>query len=433
MTRGGFVLRQIFHDLRVGMLLRPALFVVAGGSLAIALTTAEKSSPAAFAWARPLGVIDVSSAQIVLGTVAGSMLTLLALVYSVFLVAMTLVSMQYSPRVLAELTGDAISQTALGMLSSTFLYALLVLRAVHGDPDSFVAPLGVAVALVLAVVSIGTLLAFLHHIAQAIQANELIARLASSTRQVIIEEFPEGASEGTEAPPTPFGPAPEGSTPLVLAESGYIQLLDVDGLIELARRHGATVELRRAVGEYVVEGVPVGFVTGPGASEVARVASGHFDIGPVRTLQQDVEYGLRRIVDIGLKAISPAVNDPSTGVTCIDNLAAVLAFASTRRDPPREVAAGAGKIIFARTTFARLVPLAFAQLRQYSQSDMAVSLRLLRALHDLASLTRDPARLAAIKNEAELLRGGFSESFRDGDRAEFTRRADALDAMLKRA
>lgn len=415
------------------MLLRPALFVIAGGTLAISLTYAEKSH-GAFAWAKPLGVIDVSSAQIVLGTIAGSMLTLLALVYSVFLVAMTLVSMQYSPRVLAELTGDGISQAALGMLSGTFLYALLVLRAVHGEPDSFVAPLGVAVALLLAVLSIGTLLAFLHHIAQAIQANSLIASLASSTRQVIVEEFPEGAVGASEAPlapsPSPFGPAPDGATPLVLTQSGYIQLLDVDGLIELARQRGATIELRRAVGEYVVEGMPVGFITGPGATEVASAARGTFDIGPVRTLQQDVEYGLRRIVDIGLKAISPAVNDPSTGVTCIDNLTAVLAFASTRRDPPREVRAGDGKVIFARTSFARLVPLAFAQLRQYSQGDMAVSLRLLRALHDLATLTREPSRLAAISNEAELLRAGFSESFREGDRAEFTRRADALAALL---
>ena len=412
------------------MLLRPGVIVASAGALGVALSHAEKHAPAAFAWAKPLGVVDVSSAQVVLGTIAGSMLTLLALVYSVFLVAMTLVSMQYSPRVLAELTGDALSQIALGMLSGTFLYALLVLRSVHGDPDAFVAPLSVAVAILFAVSSIGALLLFLHHIAQSIQANSLIHRLATATRGVIIEEFPDGPAAATDRGESPFSVAPDGATPITLSVSGYVQLLDTEGMLALAAAHGVTIELRRAVGEYVVEGVPVGYVSGPSAATVARAAPELFDIGPTRTLQQDVEYGFRRIVDIGLKAISPAVNDPSTGVTCIDNVTALLAFAATRRDPPKVVPSGSGRVLFARTTFARLVPLAFAQMRQYAQGDMAVSLRILRGIHDLALLTDEPSRRAALKLEADLLRGSFSSGFLEADRAELTRRFDAIDRVL---
>lgn len=430
MSHSGFVLRQIVHDLRVGMLLRPGLLVLAAGTLGVTLSLAEKHSPAAFAWAKPLGVVDASSAQVLLGTIAGSMLTLLALVYSVFLVAMTLVSMQYSPRVLAELTGDSVSQTTLGMLSGTFLYALLVLRSVHGDPDAFVAPLSVALAIFFAVASIGALLAFLHHISQSIQANALIHRLATLTRDVIVEEFPAGAPASEDGAVSAYAGPPEGAAPIVLKVSGYIQLLDTDGLIALAASRGVTIELRRAVGEFVVEGAPIGYVIGAGTDGVAAQVGELFDIGHARTLQQDVEYGFRRIVDIGLKAISPAVNDPSTGVTCVDNLAGLLSFAATRRDPERQVISGKGRVVFARTTFVRLVGLAFAQLRQYAQGDMAVSLRLLKAIHDVAQTTNDPARRAALKREADLVRGGFSTSFQADDRLELDRRCAALDRIF---
>ncbi|MCC6648649.1 MAG: DUF2254 domain-containing protein [Polyangiaceae bacterium] len=432
MIRVGFALQQVVHDLRVGMLLRPLVILGGSGALALAVTHAERAHPGAFAWARPLGVVDVSSAQVVLGTIAGSMLTLLALVYSVFLVAMTLVSMQFSPRGLSTLTRDPLTQTSFGMLAGTFLYALLVLRAVHGDPDAYVAPLGVALAITLAVASITTLLTFLHHISQEIQANTLIAGLADATREVLAEEFSEEPPLPTAPCPSPFAPVPDGAAAITLARSGYIQLLDVEGVLERARQAGVEIVLARAVGEYVVEGVTVGYVRGPGAAAVALAIRDDFDLGAVRTLQQDAEYGVRRIVDIGLKAISPAVNDPSTGVTCVDNLTSLLAFVATRRDPARELPAGEGKVVLARTTFARLVALAFTQLRQYAQGDMAVSLRLMRALHDLASLTREPSRTAALRAEAELLRAGISGDFGEGDRAELSRRADALLAALDR-
>ncbi|MBK7400682.1 MAG: DUF2254 domain-containing protein [Myxococcales bacterium] len=380
--RSGFVLAQILHDLRAGMLVGPALITVTFGLLGALVVRLERgSSPPA--WIPPL---DTASAQVVLGTIAGSMMTVVSITYSVLLMALSMASMQFSPRILVGFLRDRASQSTLGLFLGTFLYSLVVLRAVHGDPQAYSAPVAVVVAVALAFVSLTSLVLFISRIAQGIQANHIADRIAHETR-AIMDEVLVGA---VDEPPVDRLLPPSDCQVVPALRSGYVQLVDYDRLLAVADRHRVTLTIVKAPGEYVVEGTPLATVDGAEVS--SKDIDEGFDLGPIRTMQQDVEYGLRQIVDIALKAISPAVNDPSTCVTCIDNLTSLLAYAASRNDPvtTREGLAG-GRLRMARSSFRRLVDMCFHQIRQYGHGDLAVGLRLARALTDLAQVTERPS------------------------------------------
>lgn len=413
------------------MLFLPASLTIGLSLSAIALTSLEHAHPELFAWASPLAAKDPSSAQIVLGTVAASVMTVLSMTYSVLLMALSLASMQFSPRILAGFLKDQASQVTLGLFAGTFGFALLVLRSVHGDPDAYVAPVGVAASLVLAFVCLGTLAYFVHHIAQGIQANYIVHRIAAETRRIIDDEMP--ATFDRPAADVPCR-VPDGASEIVATDEGYVQLVDDAGLVAAAQGHDTVLTLLRAPGEFVVRGTAVAFVDGPVSDTLRAAVNECLDLGPLRTAQQDVEFGLRQIVDIALKAISPAVNDPSTGVTCVDQLTGLLAYAATRGDPRTEHrdAAGTVRLRARRTSFARLLDLATHQLRQYGKGDMAMCLRLARLLSDVAHATNEPARLAAIRGQAELLRASVS-TFLPEESRELELRLEAAFRVLSRA
>lgn len=420
--RSGFVLAQIGHDLRAGMLVGPALITVTFGLLGALVVRLERgTSPPA--WIPPL---DTASAQVVLGTIAGSMMTVVSITYSVLLMALSMASMQFSPRILVGFLRDRASQSTLGLFLGTFLYALVVLRAVHGDPQAYSAPVAVVVAVALAFVSLASLVLFISRIAQGIQANHIADRIAHETR-AIMDEVLVGA---VDEPAVDRLAPPENCRVVPALRSGYVQLVDYDRLLAVADHHRTTLTILKAPGEYVVEGTPLATV------DVAEIPSTEidegFDFGPIRTMQQDVEYGLRQIVDIALKAISPAVNDPSTCVTCIDNLTSLLAYAASRNDPvtTREGLAG-GRLRMARSSFGRLVDMCFHQIRQYGHGDLAVGLRLARALTDLAQVTERPARRADLLRHAHLLEASLAGHFHADERHELDRRLAKLRRSLE--
>lgn len=420
--RSSFLLAQVGHDLRGGILAIPATITFGGGALGVLVVRWEVGRPPPSF----VPAMDTSSAQVVLGTVAGSMMTVVSITYSVLLMALSLASVQFSPRILVGFLRDRASQATLGAFLGTFLYSLVVLRAVHGEPHPYSAPIGGLVAVGLAFVCLGSLVFFISRMAQGIQANFIADRIANETRAVM-EEVCTGA---IDEPVLDRRAALGKGAPVTALRSGYVQLLDYEALLALAERQRVVVHVVKAPGEFVVEGTPLVVVEG-GTLEAQAVGEA-FDLGPIRTMQQDLEYGLRQIVDVALKAISPAVNDPSTCVTCVDTLTSLLAEAARRGDPPAVVrgADGAVRLRLARSSFARLVDLAFHQIRQYGQGDLAVVLRLVRALTDLATLTASPVRRAALRRHATLLEKVVATRFVDGERGELEARIGVLEAAL---
>jgi uncharacterized membrane protein len=203
--------------------------------------------------------------------------------------------------------------------------------------------------------------------------------------------------------------------------SGYVQLVDVEGLLDAAG--AGELRLLRPVGAFVAAGGPVAQARGAYAADLPTRVADALDVGAMRTMQEDAEYGLRQIVDIALKALSPAVNDPSTACTCIDHLGRLLLRVAEREDPRQEfVNAQGGRVVVPNTSFRTCVDLAFDQLRQYGASDMAVQLRMLRVLGDLATVAERAGDRAHLRLHGQLLHTAASSRFSAADREELDRR-----------
>jgi uncharacterized membrane protein len=414
---------QLGWDIRSSLMVRPFAVMIALIGLAEILPALEDGGrmrlPTVLA---SLLATEPGSAQVVLATLAGSMITVVSVVYTILVVALTLASMQFSPRILSSFLRHTSTQWTLGLVVGTFVYCVLVLRSVRLDPPFVpLASLALAVALVLA--SLSALVWFINHIANGIQANHLVDRLAAETEPVIDEVWTEAPQKEPPAPNV-------AGMAIQSTRSGYVQLIDTNALRRLAGR-GLVVIVERGMGKFVRVGANLARIDPPDAAtpDVAAAVRDAFDLGPVRTFQEDVEWGFRQIVDIGLKAISPAINDPSTAATCIDHLTRLLTRALRRFPPPGVERHGSGTLILPHTTAVDLVDLAFEQLRQYSRSDMAVSLRLLRAFAEIGQATGEPAVHDRLKSHARLLDTAVRPNFAPMDCDELDRRLAAVAAL----
>jgi uncharacterized membrane protein len=222
--------------------------------------------------------------------------------------------------------------------------------------------------------------------------------------------------------------------PLASDESGYIRFVDVKRLAALAKQHHVRVRVLRRVGHFVPAGIPLMMVSKGERLDPAQAANlvEAFDLGPTRTLQQDVEFGVLQIVDIALKAISPAVNDPTTAISCVDQLSRIMIRFAARQvpdellyDPP-----GVIRVSIGWMQFSRLLDAAFEQIRMYSKSDLAVSLRLLRALTDIATSTGDPGYRRNLIERGARTVAGCAEKLGDDEMSELRARLEMLEALM---
>jgi uncharacterized membrane protein len=226
-------------------------------------------------------------------------------------------------------------------------------------------------------------------------------------------------------------PAPTQRYATIVSDfSGYIRFIDCPQLVKLAKHHSVLVQVVRRVGHFVPKGVPLLLVSKSDrlTDQLRQEFLRAFDFGPTRTLEQDVEFGILQIVDIALKAISPAVNDPSTAITCVDQLSRILIRFAEREpvaarfyNPP-----GVLRVVVPWLEFERLVVAAFEQIRQYSKADVAVSLRILRALIDITTTTDVPEFRRALRERGESIVAGCSEKLEPSEMTELHLRLAAL-------
>ena len=417
-----FLIRQIRYNLSTSLLFRPALFLTVGVLLSLLLPAVER------AWLRPILALqpiyeifflEPASAQLLLATLAGALMSVISVVYSILLVALSLASIQFSTRILAGFMRDRVSQNVLGMFIGTFAWCLGTIRAIRLDPPD-VPLFSVTAAVAMAPICLGALVMFIHHIIRSIQANHIADRIATETEPIIRAVFPATPSPALSWSP----PAAPPARLIAPTASGYIQLIDQARLQELAA--GRTVQLLRPMGSFATSGVPLIAVWGAVDAAWEVEAIGCIDIGAERTMQEDAEFGLRQIVDIGLKAISPAVNDPSTGATCVDHLGRLLGLAADRHPPITDFPATDGHLHIPDTTMIAMLDLAVEQLRQYGRADMAICLRLIRMLGDLAPRLRDTADRDRLRFHADQILSHATTVFSAGDCEELRRRHDRL-------
>jgi uncharacterized membrane protein len=319
-------------------------------------------------------------------------MTVVSIVFAILLMTLTLASMQFSPRILISFVRDRGTQWTLGIFLGTFSYCVAALPAARSIPHPLSPVVTVSGAMLLALICVGWLLFFIHHISQSISVNHIVDRIARETERVIEDLMPHPLGPHRRPVPAAFVPD-EPEFPILNGVSGYIRFIDTGRLMRFARIHHLRVRVTRSVGHFVPAGVPLLMVSRRGRldDELAVELTAAFDIGPMRTMQQDVEFGVIQIVDIALRAISPAVNDPSTAISCIDQLTRIL-ICWIGRFPPDSLIFNPPhvlRVVLPWIDLEGLLNTAVEQIRAYATTDAAVSLRLLRLLHDVAVTTED--------------------------------------------
>ncbi|MBD3885317.1 DUF2254 domain-containing protein [Phormidium tenue FACHB-886] len=361
-------------------------------------------------------------ARAVLSVVAGSLATVTATAFSITIVALQLASSQFGPRLLRNFMQDTGNQFVLGTFIATFIYCLLVLRTIHGeDYNLFVPQLSVTVGIVLAIASIGVLIYFIHHASTIIQASHVISSVSREFEQAIDCLFPEEIGRGASPPQLSIGEIPEHfdqkSDSIRATNTGYLQVVDDNILLKLASQDNLLLKLQVQPGQFIVRGDELVRVY-PG-TWVARLPGDQlrkaFILGEERTEQQDIEFPINQLVEIALRAISPAVNDPFTAIRCIDRLGAGLSCLAQRHfpSPYRYDETHQLRVIAQPVLFQELVDQAFNSIRQYAQSDSAVTIRLLAAITLIARTSCHPAHQFVLHRHAKMIlqgsRAGLSE------------------------
>jgi len=425
------------YNLRGGFLIRPLTIALALGCAGAFMSWLEEEFPVASAWVPTVlfpSHADPQVAQVILAGIAASIMTVVSIVFAILLMTLTLASMQFSPRIIVSFSRDRVTQWTLGIFLGTFSYCMAALPTAHSLPQPFAPVATVLGAMVLALVCVGLLLFFIHHISQAISVNHIVDRIAAETEAMIDEIMPRPhrSNHPNHLKDAPLRPS--SSEVAVLSNvSGYIRFIDKRRLVAVAKHYHVSIRVLRRVGHFVPAGIPLMMVSKgnrlPPEGTAELLAA--FDCGPTRTLQQDVEFGVLQIVDVALKAISPAVNDPTTAISCVDQLSRILIrFAS--REPPEDLLYDPPGIVRASIEwihFERLLEAAFEQIRMYSKTDVAVSLRLLRALGDIAASTPYPEFRRILIEQGMRTVAGCAEKLGEEEMRELCIRQAALESF----
>jgi len=393
-------LKQLWTTLRSSFWFVPSLIVVVSIVVAVVLIEADSAGIDRWLarWPRLFGA-GAEGARGMMSTIAGSMITVVGVTFSMILVVLALASNQYSSRILRTFMRSRVTQVVLGIFTGTFTYSLIVLRTIRsGDEDAFVPSLAVSFGFVLALGGIGALMFFIHHIASSIQASSIIASVTQETIAAIDRLFPEplGQGPGEDDDEQPLSPLAQRNWQAVPAgESGYIQSVDNAALLRLARDGNTIARMEHGIGEFVVQNTTLASLAleDPPDQETISALQATFNISHHRTVEQDAAFGIRQIVDVALKALSPGINDTTTAVMCVDYLTAILARIAPRQIPSsHRYEEGELRVIAKSTSFESLLAESFDQIRSNAKGDVAVLSRMLDALHTLASVTASPHR-----------------------------------------
>ncbi|GAB3197050.1 DUF2254 domain-containing protein [Pontibacter aydingkolensis] len=352
-------------------------------------------------------------ARSVLSTIASSMVSIAGVTFSVTLVALTMASSQFGPRLLRNFIADKGNQFVIGTFISTFVYSLIVLLTIRGTgDDEFVPKISVVLAFLVAVFSLGVLIYFIHHVSTSIQADYVIKSsygdfqkiLAESTRSEEKEEQ-ESFQEAVKKAQT------EGKlqTEMRLHTSGYVQRMDYGGSCTWAQEHNVVLEWLVYPGLFATVHHPYARVYHQAAlpEKAADQLQALVRIDYQRTPNQDLLFPLKQIVEVGVRALSPGINDPHTAVTCLHWLGAALTDIATvqLQEPTLRDKNGIVRVIRRQFGYQAIVDVCFDHFRVYAKSNMYVAAEVLRALKKPLTLTKNSEYRQALKHMAEALYG----------------------------
>jgi uncharacterized membrane protein len=428
--------------LRTNLWLVPTLEVVCAAALFAATYLIDRAAYRG-ALTLPAWVSSGSadSARQILTAIAAAVITVVGVVFSITIVALTLASTQFGPRMLRNFIRDRVTQFTLGTFVATFFYAILTLVSIAPGPHgNFVPHLSITVTLMLVVVDLGILILFIDHISKSIQLPQVIASIAGDLSRAIEAEIPTYRDAGRKAGPSvsEIAVRMDDRGGIVRTQnSGYLQFVRLDTLMGIASRTNSVVRLNLRPGHFVAAGQPLATVWPPdAAAKVARALDRAHATGPHRTLTQDLSFAIDQLVEIAIRALSPAVNDTFTALTCIDWLGDSLCKICDRWNPitVHRDAAGGLRVITVAVSDQRLIERAVEKIRQAGRGMPAVMIRQLDALARVMEHTQTELQRDTVSGQATMILQASEVSvLEERDRADIRRAYDAVAACRIRA
>jgi uncharacterized membrane protein len=368
---------------------------------------------------------SADAAREILTALAAAVITVVGVVFSITIVTLTLASTQFGPRMLRTFIRDLGTQLTLGTFVATFVYATLVLISISPGRDgrAFVPHFSITLSVGLVCLSMAVLIYFIHHVATSIQLPNVIATIAGELARAIDVES--GRPSTLEAGPSVdelVRRMGEAGGQVRAPASGYLQFIRHEALIGLAAERGAVIRLLYRPGHFLVQGHPIATVWPPDAAHsVSETLRRAHVTGSTRTLAQDLAFAVDQLVEIAIRALSPAVNDTFTALTCIDWLGASLCQITSRWRPVRvhRDSHGYVRLITANVTYERLVERAFDKVRQAGRGMPAVLIRQLDALVKIVDYTTEPEQRQLLITQADMILAAGEDSIPEpADRAD---------------
>lgn len=362
------------------------------------------------------------SARSILSTISGAMMGVAGTVFSITLVALTLASSQFGPRLIKKFMYVRLNQIVLGAYISTYLYCLLILNAVKDRDDfTFIPSISILVAIIAAIMNIVLLIVFIHQIAISLQADKVISDISGFISKQVQSLFPEKLgviSDNEES--HDISNVISGfrmRTSIKSVKSGYLQYIDREKLTEIVEKNDALLELYYRPGSHLVDGLMIGMLYSHNYLNQDSIDSilSQFVIGEIKTSQQDLEFSIHQMVEIALRALSPGINDPYTAIACIDNLKATMTYLAQAKFPSKYRFDDKSnlRIIEDILAFEGVLDAAFNQIRQFSGGSPAVIIRLMEALATIYQFTEHVNHKEAVIKHAQMVLNMGKQTIRE--------------------
>jgi uncharacterized membrane protein len=397
-------LRQFLATLGGSFGLVPGLMVLVGIAGGVALVSIDRSGLV------PAWLIDSAwlyngggtGARTLLGAVASSTIGVAGTVFSITIAALSLAAGQMGPRLLRNFTRDRGNQVTLGAFLGTFSYALMVLRSVRTQSEGeFVPHLALSIGILLAFACVGTLVYFVAHMAGRINVDTVIELVSGEVRAAIARVGTTDPKAASRAPP----PSVSWHAAAVVADPrhGYVEHLDAELLADWADEKQTSLRLLVRAGDYVFPGAPIALVE-PQVEGVAEAIGRATTLQSSRASSDDLEYTVRQLVEVAVRALSPGINDPHTAMNALDRLGAALCELVPLTLPAGTYARrGRCVLVVPVVDYDGLVDAMFHLIRQNAAGSPAVLIRVLEVLTSVASCERDPLRAEALQRHADLV------------------------------
>lgn len=401
-------LRDHFAD---SLFLHPALIMLVGISLAVGATMLDDALGHGAELPLTLSMSS-NAATWLLSTVAGAMITTVGVVFSLTVVSLQLASDQFSPRVMRSFIRDRLSQQVIGLLVGTFFYCVLVLPNVSGEATDPAPQISLTIAVILTLITVVGIIVHLDHLAHGLQVGNVARTIAEEGEKVVtvLDTVP---ADLRQVDPTDYHDTPREATVITAPDSGWISQLDARQIFGTAPA-GTVIRMETRVGAYIHAGEPLLTVWPAPPQDSRRELAGAIEVSDNRRMLQDVDFAVRQLVDIGLRALGPDVNDPTTAIEITLRLGSLLRTVLSTPLPPPGLQDGDGRVLVQpwNLSHAEYIAHGFDQLRQGCLNHTEVAAAILRVLRMLITHVREedrPELVPALEQQMRMLVESLAE------------------------